>query len=111
MNIEQFAHRVTGHSEDGPEEVFVDPASIMITIQIITSLVKTIRACRQSKSEVKHIVSKPSGTHMRTLRRVVRRHLGVVGYLKNGRDVMSRIMTQGANLSEKEIDNILMEIK
>ena len=85
------------------EEVFVDPASLLLIGKISVAVIRTIKRCRDSNAERTAVVKAPTSTDDKMLKRIVRKELGWVKYMTTGDKIVNAIKEMGTELSEDEL--------
>ena len=86
------------------EEVFVDPATLILIGKISVTVIRLIKGCRKSREERQGTVKSPTFDDERVLKRVVRRELGWFKYMRTGRKVIKAIKEVGLELDENELE-------
>ena len=86
------------------EEVFVDPATLILIGKISVTVIRLIKGCKKSREERQEIVNAPTLDEDRVLKRVVRRQLGWFKYMTTGGKVIKAIKEVGCKLNENELD-------
>ena len=91
------------------EEVFVDPATIMLMASVVSEIVKRVRKCRQSDS-VPESAQKPTMFEKAVVKRITRRKMGIRKYLRDGKKVMKAVFDVGAGSTGEEIQELYDEV-
>ena len=86
------------------EEVFVDPATLILIGKISVTVIRLIKGCKKSREERQEVVIAPTINENRILKRVVRRHLGWFKYITMGGKVLTAIKEVGCELNEDELE-------
>ena len=86
------------------EEVFVDPATLILIGKISVTVIRLIKGCKKSREERQEVVKAPTINEIRILKRVVRRHLGWFRYMAMGGKVITAIKEVGCSLNEDELE-------
>tara|TARA_R100000808_G_scaffold24811_1_gene58477 strand:- start:834 stop:1232 length:399 start_codon:yes stop_codon:yes gene_type:complete len=86
------------------EEVFVDPATLILIGKISVTVIRLIKGCKKSREERQEVVIAPTINENRILKRVVRRHLGWFKYMTMGGKVLTAIKEVGCELNEDELE-------
>ena len=86
------------------EEVFVDPATLILIGKISVTVIRLIKGCKKSREERQEIVSAPTMEEDRILKKVVRRHLGWFKYMTTGGKVITAIKEVGCGLNQDELE-------
>jgi len=86
------------------EEVFIDPATIILIGKISVTVIRLIKGCKKSREERQDIVNAPTFDESRILKKVVRRHLGWFKYMRTGGKVIRAIKEVGFELNETELE-------
>jgi len=85
------------------EEVFVDPATLLLIGKISVAVIKTIRRCRDSNIERTAVVKAPTPTDDKMLKRIVRKELGWFKYVTTGDKIVKAIKEMGTEITEDEL--------
>ena len=88
----------------GDEEVFVDPATLILIGKISVTVIRLIKGCKKSKEERQEIVNTPTLDEERVLKKVVRRQLGWFKYMTTGGKVIKAIKEVGFELDGNELE-------
>ena len=86
------------------EEVFFDPATLILIGKISVTVIRLIKGCKKSREERQEIVNTPTLDEDRILKKVVRRHLGWLKYMTTGSKVITAIKEVGFELNENELE-------
>jgi hypothetical protein len=86
------------------EEVFVDPATLILIGKISVTVVRLIKGCKKSREERQEVVNTPTLDDELVLKKVVRRHLGWFKYMTTGGKVIKAIKEVGFELNENELE-------
>ena len=86
------------------EEVFVDPATIILIGKISVTVIRLIKGCKKSREERQSTVSAPTLDDERVLKKVVRRQLGWFKYMTTGGKVIKAVKEVGFELDENELE-------
>lgn len=106
------AHKVV-NADNEVQEVFLDPATIMLIASIISAIFNGIRLycvwknSQKQEEEIIEICKKPRFVHQMMVARQVRKHLGVAEYRKRGRELVRKIFRAGERATPEEIRNLL----
>ena len=92
------------NKERGEEEVFVDPATLILIGKISVTVIRLIKGCRESREERQDTVKSHTFDDERVLKREVRRELGWFKYMRTGRKVIKAIKEVGLELDENELE-------
>ena len=92
------------HSSDSREqEVMVDPATLMLIAKISISIIKAIKACKDSAEDRESIVRDPSLADEGVLKGIVRKKLGWWKYFLIGGKVISAIKEMGTEVNHNDL--------
>ena len=86
------------------EEVFVDPATLILIGKISVTVIRLIKGCKKSREERQEIVNTPTLDEDRILKKVVRRQLGWYKYMTTGGKVIKAIKEVGFELNENDLE-------
>ena len=85
------------------QEVFVDPATVILIGKISLTVIRLIKGCKDSKEERTNTVISPTISEDRLLARVVRRKLGWFKYMRMGKKIIKGMKEMGAELTLNEM--------
>ena len=86
------------------QEVFVDPATVVLIGKISLTVVRLIKGCKDSQEERVSVLKTPTISEDRLLARVVRRKLGWFKYMRMGGKVVKAMKEMGADLAPDEME-------
>ena len=86
------------------QEVFVDPATVILIGKISLTVIRLIKGCKDSKEERTNTVINPTISEDRLLSRVVRRKLGWFKYMRIGKKVIAGMTEMGTELTLNEMN-------
>ena len=86
------------------QEVFVDPATIILIGKISLTVIRLIKGCKDSQEERVSLVKSPTITEARLLAKVVRRKLGWIKYMRIGGKVIKAMKEMGTDLTPDELE-------
>ena len=86
------------------QEVFVDPATVILIGKISLTVIRLIKGCKDSKEERTNTVISPTISEDRLLARVVRRKLGWFKYMRMGKKIIKGMKEMGAELTLNEMN-------
>ena len=86
------------------QEVFVDPATLILIGKISVTVIRLINGCRESREERQNTVKSPTFDDERVLKRVVRRELGWFKYMRMGGKVVRAMKEMGTDLTLNEMN-------
>ena len=92
------------NKERGEEEVFVDPATLILIGKISVTILRLIKGCKDSREERQIVVNAPTLSDERVLKRVVRHQLGWFKYMRTGGKVVKAIKEVGFELNENDLE-------
>jgi hypothetical protein len=100
-----ISHRVCSemHSGGGKQEVMMDPATIALIAKISIKVIRLVRQCRNSESEIQSIINNPDPKDEGALKRVVRKELGWFKYLLIGAKVVRALKSVGSKMDRNEL--------
>ncbi len=110
MNNDQLAGRIYDRlrGNDGDTElVFVDPVTALAIAKMVMTLISVIQKCKKNSTQVKYTIDKPTVLEAMILKRVIKKHIGIVRYLREGRKFTTAVLQEGRSLTEEEIDGLL----
>ena len=88
----------------GGQEVFIDPAPVILIGKISITVIRLIKGCRESREEREAAVRTPTLDDDRVLKRVVRRKLGWFKNLRMGGKVVKALKEMGTELNNEELE-------
>ena len=86
------------------QEVFVDPATVILIGKISLTVIRLIKGCKDSQEERVSVVKSPTIAEDRLLARVVRRKLGWLKYMRIGSKVIKAMKEMGTDLAPDEME-------
>jgi len=86
------------------QEVFVDPATVILIGKISLTVIRLIKGCKESKEERTNTVISPTIGEDKLLARVVRRKLGWFKYMRMGGKVVRAMKEMGTDLTLNEMN-------
>ena len=86
------------------QEVFVDPATVILIGKISLTVIRLIKGCKDSKEERTNTVISPPIGEDKLLARVVRRKLGWFKYMRMGKKIIKGMKEMGAELTLNEMN-------
>lgn len=86
------------------QEVFVDPATVILIGKISLTVIRLIKGCKDSQEERVSLVKSPTITEDRLLAKVVRRKLGWIKYMRIGGKVIKAMKEMGTDLTSDELE-------
>ena len=109
--LKTMANRVArSHNNTGDqEEVFFDPASIVVYATIIIEIVKLVKRCREAKS-IPNTAQQPTRREKAVNKRVVRKKLGFVRNFREGKSIVNSVFAVGAGSTEQEMEELYKEV-
>lgn len=111
MNLsEQLAYE-TVHEGEKVVEVFVDPATILLTAKIILTLVSLYKNCKKKPIEASMSCQQMSFIEKRIIKREVRKQMGGVKYLSNGGSKLAdKIISRAQRINTQEMESLYEEV-
>ncbi len=103
---EAIATRIAIHAQSKEDQFFVDPATILVLINCIISVIRLLYVCK-SKESIAESVNKPTYVEKFLLHRQVKKNFPK----KQVKAVYNSMITVCKQLSEKEIKELLGTIK
>lgn len=95
--------------DDGREAAF-SPEWVMVFAEIIMQLVAAFQECQADAGGAATISNRPRLVHRIALRQKVQSNLGVVGFIRHGRQVIQSILDTGAGLTESDMIALYNEV-
>ena len=86
------------------QEVFVDPATVILIGKISLTVIRLIKGCKESREERTNTVISPTISEDQLLVRVVRRKLGWFKYMRMGKKIIKGMKEMGAELTLNEMN-------
>lgn len=110
MNANFFArnayNRFRSQNLNKHQEVFFDPATIALITKIVIDVIRLMKSCRKTDNDAVRTVHHPDRRELITLRRIIRRRIGVRNYIRHGSSLMNAILEQGKFTSHNEVKYI-----
>ncbi len=95
--------------EDGkPVEVFLDPVTIGIIVQVITGVVKLYQECRQAPTEAAFNMQSPGWLTRRKLWRLVKEHVPAD---QDREAVYDEVLKSGKSVTADEVHEMYQEVQ
>ena len=91
-----------GNSKE--QEVFLDPATIMLIAKISLAVIRAIKHCKESAEDRESIVRDPSTSDEDMLRRIVKKKPGWWKYFLIGGKVISAIKDTGKEVAHNDLN-------
>lgn len=88
----------------GDEEVFVDPATLILIGKISVTIIRLIKGCSDSTEARQNTVRHPTLSNEKILKKVVRRQLGWFKYMSTGGKIIKAIKEVGLELNNNELE-------
>ncbi len=125
--IKSLAERVQNDLEH-KQQVFVDPATIMMIIALTEAVLKAVKACREAREAKKakeaqlskitdnqaelisYNMRHPTDREKRQLKRIVRKEIGFVKYWKEGEKYTNALLETGKGITVQELKDSFEEI-
>jgi len=125
--IKLLAERVANDLEH-KQQVFVDPATIMMIIALTEAVLKAVKACREAREAKKakeqqqikitdsqaelisYNMRHPTEREKRQLKRVVRKEIGFVKYWKEGEKYTNALLSTGKGITPQELKDSFEEL-
>lgn len=109
--LNTMAKRIARSQNPNPNQqaVFIDPASIMMYITIITEIVKCVKRYRDSK-DIPEAAAQPTRFETAVVKRVVRRHVGWKRYRREGGNITKAVFEVAAGSTPEEIAELYQEV-
>ena len=86
------------------QEVFVDPATIILIGKISITVIRLIKGCKESREGREAAVRTPTLNDDKILKRVVRRKLGWFKNMRMGSKVIKAMKEMGAELNNEDLE-------
>ena len=86
------------------QEVFVDPATVILIGKISLTVIRLIKGCKDSQEERVSVVKFPTVSEDRLLAKVVRRKLGWIKYMRIGGKIVKAMKEMGTDLTPNEME-------
>ena len=86
------------------QEVFVDPATVILIGKISLTVIRLIKGCKESREEREAAVRTPTLDDDKILKRVVRRKLGWFKNMRMGGKVIKAMKEMGVELNNDELE-------
>jgi hypothetical protein len=111
MNFQEAANRVKSNLSPETEQVFIDPATIILICSILSAIFNGIRLYCQLKKgkEVQTVAAHPSLRAKFFVHRRVRQYLSKEEYKKHGEEVVQAILNAGKDATPEEIEELMRQ--
>lgn len=94
----------------GKQEVFIDPATILTFVSLVTELVKLLKGCKKSPEDVVETAARPSFADTHRLKAAVRRKIGFVQYWFHGDKIVAEVLKEAKKQSIEDIQEMYEEV-
>lgn len=110
MILEQIAYE-TLQEDEKVTEVFIDPATIILCIKVISTLVSLYKNCKKKPIEASMSCQQMSFIEKRIIKREVRKQMGGVKYLSNGGSKLAdKIISRAQRINTQEMESLYEEV-
>jgi len=96
------------------QEVFVDPATILLIGKIIQEVIGIIKRCREARQgdmDVEEVAHNPGWRGARQVYRTTRRRMGWRSYRRNGGDeIVQAVLDTGRETTGEELEMAFLEV-
>ena len=92
------------NKNNGNQEVFIDPATVILIGKISLTVIRLIKGCKESREEREAAVRTPTLDDDKILKRVVRRKLGWFKNMRMGGKVIKAMKEMGVELNNDELE-------
>ncbi len=104
----EVAMNVSPENPDGPTEVFIDPATIALVVQVIIGVVKLYRECRQTHEEAAFNMQEPGWWTRRKLWRLVKEQVPAD---QDREAVYDEILRSGKTVTPDDVAQMYQEVE
>ena len=110
MVIERIAQQVQDKLKV-EQKVFVDPATIMLIITLVSTIISAIQKCKSKPEEAVLVAQYPDPREQRMLKKTIRKKLGWIKYWKEGDSYYEAVVATGKNLTAGDFDVAYGELR
>jgi hypothetical protein len=93
------------------QKVVVDPATMMLVITLVTTIIKAIQSCKEKPAEAVTVAHHPSNREIKLLKRKIRQELGWIRYWREGEQYYQAVRATGKDLTVKDFENSYGELQ
>lgn len=110
MLSEQLAMETLSEGET-VKEVFIDPATILLTAKIILTLISVYKNCKKSHTEATVVCHEMGPVAQRIVKREVRKEMGLRKYVSSGGSKLAdKIINRAKRINESEMEQLYTEV-
>ena len=106
---ESLSRKMTSDLHEGEEGYEIDPITVMIVSTALIEIIKLLYECQKDKDETIDIVTEPTKWHIRILKAVLRRQLGIIEYFFSGKQYIKIFKNTGQKMNYGNIKQLFKE--
>jgi LDH2 family malate/lactate/ureidoglycolate dehydrogenase len=108
MSIQLLADKAVSNLPNNKADKF-DPATIIIMVEIITTLLSALQNCREPE-KAKEICNDPTFLQKRVVTLQVRKTMGLREFRQNGKNVINAVLKTGKDVTTEELATAYNEL-
>jgi hypothetical protein len=93
------------------QKVFVDPATIMLIITLVSTIISAIQKCKAKPEEAVVVAHHPTPREEKLLKRKIRQQLGWVKYWREGQQYYEAVRSTGKDLTIQDFEQSYDELQ
>lgn len=93
------------------QKVFVDPATIMLIITLVSTIISAIQKCKAKPEEAVVVAHHPTPREEKLLKRKIRQQLGWIKYWKEGQQYYEAVRATGKELTIQDFEQSYGELR
>jgi hypothetical protein len=93
------------------QKVMLDPATIMLIITLVSSIISAIQKCKAKPEEAILVAHYPTHREEKLLKRQIRKELGWVKYWKEGQQYYEAVKATGKDLTVQDFKQSYGQLK
>lgn len=93
------------------QKVMLDPATIMLIITLVSSVISAIKKCKEKPEEAVVVAHFPTPREEKMLKRKIRQQLGWLKYWREGEQYYQAVRATGKDLTAKDFEDSYGELQ
>jgi hypothetical protein len=107
-NLQLLAEKVQGNFT-GEQKVFITATTAVLIVNILTSVIKLIQACKETPESTVVVAQLPTYKEQVMLKKVIRKELGFVRNWREGQAYFDAIMKTGKSVTKDDLTGVFKE--
>lgn len=109
MNLNTLAHRVASKTVTNPDEYGINPAFIMLLMELFKVLLPMLEDCNKTPKQAVAITKDPTRIELWLVKILTRKKLGRRTYREVGKEVVAATFKVGRELTPEEVADLYDE--